>query len=79
MKHSARIVVREDYFGELALFQDKQHAYSARAMTHLDTYHLSRGDFETVVCDHPSSAVQISDIIPRVLPHGAAKVAIDRI
>ena len=64
--------MREDYFGELGLFQSKTHAYSARAMTHLDTFKLLRSDFEAVMREHPGSALKIADMLPLILPQNMA-------
>jgi len=72
-------VVRADYFGEHGLFQSKQHLYSARAMTHCDTYSLRRFDFEHVMREHPTVAVQIADMLPNVMPKATAKAAIEHI
>ena len=67
----------EDYFGELGLFQSKQQTLSARAMTHLDTYRLTRLDFEDCLKDHPAAAMQIVDLLPRILPQVAKTAAQD--
>ena len=76
-KHAARFVVRQDYFGEYGLFQSKQQTLSARAMTHLDTYRLTRQDFEDCLKDHPAAAMQIVDLLPRILPQVAQTAAQD--
>ena len=78
-KQAPRFVVRSDYFGELGLFQNKQHLYSARAMTHCDTYSLTRADFEEVMCHHPAVAVQIADMLTDILSKPAAKEAVQSI
>lgn len=78
-KHAPRFVVRSDYFGELGLFQSKQHLYSARAMTHCDTYSLYRSDFESVLQQHPTVAIEIADMLPTMLSKPAARLAIESI
>ena len=61
-KSDARTIhVRDDYFGEQGLFLGKQHKYSVRAMTHVDTYSLERLAFEETMKQHPSAALHIAD------------------
>jgi CRP-like cAMP-binding protein len=71
--------VRTDYFGELGLFQAKQHLYSARAMTHLDVYSLHRDHFRAAIRDNPAEAVQIADRLHYILPKSSAKMAVNEI
>ena len=50
-------------------------SYTARAITHLDTFRLDRGEFEAVMRNHPAGALQVCDALPRVLPpHICSKV-----
>ena len=74
-KHAPRFVVREDYFGELGLFTTKQHFYSARAMTHVDTMVLDRQHFEEVMRAFPAESVHVADKLAEILPKEAIKKA----
>ena len=60
-----RVSYRDDYFGELGLFSDKQSAITVRSITHVDAYRLEREDFEAVMRSHPAAAVRIADKCPR--------------
>ena len=69
-----RVIIRDDYFGEVGLFVNKHYSYSVTAMTHVDVFRLSRSGFEEAMRDHPSAAVHIADVLGNILPTAAAKV-----
>ena len=52
---------RSDYFDELGLFTDKRNDMSARALTHVDLYKLTRDDFESVIRDYPGPSIKLAD------------------
>ena len=67
------VLTIDDYFGELSLFVHKKLAYTARAVTHIDTFRLERSDFISIMRSHPTGAVHVADLMGEVLPPRLAK------
>lgn len=57
----------DDYFGEISLFVEQKLAYTARSVTHLDSFRLDRVDFMTVLRAHPADACQVGDELDKVM------------
>ncbi len=55
--------VRDSYFGEAGLFPIRPDYASVRAITHVDTYVLTRVSFEAALRNYPSSAAFMADAV----------------